>query len=186
MQPINLTVGGGNMDTIKRREEIIRMLLDSDAPIKGTQLAEHFGVSRQIIVQDIALIRANGTNILATPQGYLIPIKTEKQAIRRTIACNHKGYSSMEEELRTIVDLGGKIIDVIVDHPLYGEIRSPINVESRHDLDQFMENIKGSNAEPLSSLTGGLHLHTIEVKNLEMFEFIKRELKNKEFLINEV
>lgn len=185
MQPKNLTVGGGYVDTIKRREEIAKMLLESEAPIKGTELAEQFGVSRQIIVQDIALIRANGTNILATPQGYLIPVKAEKKNIRRTIACNHKGYDSLEEELRTIVDLGGKIIDVIVDHPLYGEIKSPINVESRHDLAQFMENIKGTNAEPLSSLTGGLHLHTIEVKNQEMFEIIKKELENKNFLINE-
>src|SRR5690606_26554579 len=147
------------MDTIERREEIIKMLHESDTPITGTDLAEHFGVSRQVIVQDIALIRAKGTKILATPQGYMVPAKIERNRIRRTIVCNHKGYDSMEEELRTIVDLGGKIIDVIVDHPLYGEIKSPINIESRHDLAQFMENIRGTNAEPLSSLTGRSEEH---------------------------
>ena len=178
-------IRGVAMSTSERRDDILILLRKSVIPIKGTELAEQFGVSRQVIVQDIAILRANGTNILATPQGYMLPVREESKALRRTIACNHKGYDSLEEELRIIVDLGGKIIDVIVDHPLYGEIKSPINVESRYDLAQFMENIKGTNAEPLSSLTGGLHLHTIEVKNQEVFELIKRELLNKNYLINE-
>jgi hypothetical protein len=173
------------VDTAKRREEILKLLQNAQKSVKGTELAEQFGVSRQVIVQDIAILRANGINILATPQGYLLPVREESKALRRTIVCNHKGYDSMEEELRIIVDLGGKIIDVIVDHPLYGEIKSPINIESRYDLAQFMDNIKETNAEPLSSLTGGLHLHTIEVKDQKTFELIKKELKGKNYLINE-
>ena len=177
-------VEGDNLDTINRREEILRKLTNNESPIKGTDLAELYSVSRQVIVQDIAILRAKGTNILATPQGYIIPQRAQKTNIRKTIVCNHKGYDQLENELRIIVDLGGKIIDVIVDHPLYGEIKSPINIESRHELAQFMKNIKDSNAEPLSSLTAGLHLHTIEVKDEDVFDRIRKALEDKKYLIN--
>lgn len=173
------------MDTKNRREEILKKLANNESPIKGTDLAELYSVSRQVIVQDIAILRAKGINILATPQGYIIPGNTQKTSIRKTIVCNHKGYDELENELMIIVDLGGKIIDVIVDHPLYGEIKSPINIESRHELSQFMKHIKLTNAEPLSSLTAGLHLHTIEVKDEEAFDRIRKALEDKKYLINE-
>ncbi len=164
------------MEAIKRREEVLEILQKSNKAIKGTDLAEKFKVTRQIIVQDIAILRAKGIDILATPQGYIIPPKTEGTILRKTIIGSHKGYDQMEEELKTIVDLGGRIVDVIVDHPLYGEIKSFINVGSRYELDEFMKNIREANAEPLSSLTDGLHLHTIEVKDENTFELIKKAL----------
>lgn len=173
------------MDTINRRDEILKLLNNTDIAIKGTDLADRFGVSRQVIVQDIAILRAKGENILATAQGYIIPTMDYGKKIKKTIVCNHQGYEELEEELRLIIDLGGKVLDVIVDHPLYGEIKSPINIETRYELDQFMQNIKSSNAEPLSRLTGGLHLHTIEVKDEDVFEMIVKALDNKKYLINE-
>lgn len=173
------------METKNRREEILNILNKTESAIKGTDLAQMFEVSRQVVVQDIAILRAQGTDIMATAQGYIIPKATQKQNIRKTIASNHKGYDEMEDELRLIIDLGGKIIDVIVDHPLYGEIRSPIDIGSRHELAQFMKNIKDTQAEPLSSLTGGLHLHTIEVKDEGVFELIKEALSKKKYLILE-
>jgi len=173
------------MDTLNRREEILKILNSNEIAITGTELAEKFGVSRQVIVQDIAILRAKGINILATSQGYLIPVKESSISIRKTIVCKHNGYDELEDELRIIVDLGGKIIDVIVDHPLYGELKSPINIESRHELSQFMNNIKKTNAEPLSSLTSGLHLHTIEVKDESVFKRIEKALKERKYLINE-
>lgn len=179
------TVGGYNLDTINRREEILKKLANNESQIKGTDLAELYSVSRQVIVQDIAILRAKGANILATPQGYIIPRNIENTKIKKTIVCTHKGYDELENELMIIVDLGGKIIDVIVDHPLYGELKSPINIESRHELSQFMKNIKDTNAEPLSSLTAGLHLHTIEVKNEDVFNRIRKALEDKKYLINE-
>jgi len=173
------------MDTLTRREEILKILNTIDIAITGTELAEKFGVSRQVIVQDIAILRAKGINILATSQGYLIPVKNHNLTIKKTIVCNHRGYDELEDELRIIVDLGGKIIDVIVDHPIYGELKSPINIGSRHELAQFMKNIKKTNAEPLSSLTSGLHLHTIEVKDEDAFERIEKALNERKYLINE-
>ncbi|TJX13599.1 transcription repressor NadR [Tissierella creatinini] len=170
------------MESTNRRDELLGILERSESAIKGTDLADKFSVTRQVIVQDIAILRARGITIIATPQGYIIPPKTENTLIRKTIVSSHKGYDHMEDELRTIVDLGGKIIDVIVDHPLYGEIKSPINVGSRYELDEFMKNIRETKAEPLSSLTDGLHLHTLEVKDENTFNMIKKALKEKNYL----
>lgn len=173
------------MDASLRRKEILKELQTSSEPVKGTDLSEKFGVSRQVIVQDIALLRAKGENILATPQGYLVPEAYGKSKLIKTIACIHKNNEELEDELKIIVDLGGKILDVIVDHPLYGEIKSQLQIASRHDLDLFMDNLNKTKAEPLSSLTSGLHLHTIEVENENLFEKIKNALLEKNYLIKE-
>ena len=164
------------METWERREEILKALNSSKKPIKGTDLSQIFDVSRQVIVQDIALLRARGENILATPQGYIIPNIYEKNKIIKTIVCNHEGYDQIEDELKTIVDGGGKAVDVIVEHPIYGEIKSLLEISSRLELEQFMDSIKKTKAEPLSSLTGGIHIHTIEVENEDSFKKIKEDL----------
>ncbi|MFA5577276.1 MAG: transcription repressor NadR [Tissierellaceae bacterium] len=173
------------MDANERREEIVKALKMAENPIKGTDLSEKFEVSRQVIVQDIAILRARGEDILATPQGYIMPRPFKSKVITRTIACIHQSNEEIEEELRTIVDLGGKIIDVVVEHPLYGEIKSQLQIGSRHDLGLFMENLNKTKAEPLSSLTDGVHLHTIEIEDEEMFERIKEALMGKNYLIKE-
>ncbi|HEY8363291.1 MAG TPA: transcription repressor NadR [Tissierellaceae bacterium] len=173
------------MDGNDRRIEILKILERAQEPIKGTDLAERFNVSRQVIVQDIALLRAEGNNILATPRGYVLPRSYEEKKIKKTIVCRHQGYDELEEELRIIVDLGGKIIDVIVEHPLYGEIKGSLEIASRYDLKLFMDELRKTKAEPLASLTGGIHLHTIEVPDEETFERIKRELSKKKLLIQE-
>jgi len=169
----------------ERREKILNALVKSHKPIKGTELAKMHKVTRQVIVQDIALLRARGENILATPQGYLIPEADREKKLVKRIVCKHKYNSEMEDELKTIVDLGGKIIDVIVEHPLYGEIRSFLQISSRLDLEHFMSSIRETDAEPLSSLTEGLHIHTIEVRDEKAFNRIKMALREKGYLADE-
>ncbi|MCF6460111.1 transcription repressor NadR [Clostridium sp. Cult3] len=173
------------MEAWERRDEILKTLKKSNKPIKGTELSERFGVSRQIIVQDIALLRARGEDILATPQGYIIPQLYGDNKLVKKIVCKHQGYDEIEEELKTIVDMGGKVLDVIVDHPLYGEIKSPLEISSRLDLEEFLDSLIETNAEPLSSLTEGIHIHTIEVDDEKSFQKIKKALTKKGYLINE-
>ncbi len=177
--------GSEFMDANERRQEILKILQLSDEPVKGTDLSEQLGVSRQVIVQDIAILRARGENILATPQGYLMPKIHEKRKLSKTIVCTHKNNRELEEELSIIIDLGGKVIDVIVEHPLYGEIKSQLQIGSRHDLKLFIDNLEATKAEPLSSLTGGIHLHTIEVDDEKTFKRIKETLFEKKYLIKE-
>lgn len=170
---------------MERREKILEMLIKSEKSIKGIDLSEKLQVSRQVIVQDIAILRASGENILATLQGYSIPKTYEKDKVQKAIACVHEGYDEIEDELKTIIDLGGSVIDVLVDHPVYGEIKSQLQIYSRYDIDQFVEGLKSTKAEPLSLLTGGIHIHRIEADDEQTIKRIKEALLKKRYLIKE-
>ncbi|SHI86231.1 transcription repressor NadR [Lutispora thermophila] len=166
----------------ERREKILSILKDRSVPLTGTDLSKLTGVSRQVIVQDIAILRARGLNIIATPQGYLL-MKDLKNRMRKIIACCHDKMG-MRKELEIIVDNGGKVIDVIVEHSLYGEIKAMLMLESRLDIDNFMRHYENSDTKPLSMLTGGVHLHTIEVPDETSYYHIVSDLEKHGYLIN--
>ncbi|HHV27644.1 MAG: transcription repressor NadR [Clostridiaceae bacterium] len=173
------------MNSDERRLEIINILNKLDEPISGTELAKKLGVSRQVIVQDIAILRASGEEIIATPQGYIILKDVDGNRIIKTIVCKHSTYDEIEDELKTIVDMGGKILDVIVEHPVYGEIKGSLMISSRLDVEKFIKNLKNTNAEPLSSLTDGIHIHSIEIEDEETFKKIIEKLEEKSYLIKD-
>ncbi|MCR2044358.1 transcription repressor NadR [Anaerosalibacter massiliensis] len=173
------------MSSDDRRSEIINILNKLDKAISGTDLAKKLGVSRQIIVQDIAILRASGEEIIATPQGYIVLKDVNERRLIKTIVCKHSTYEEIEDELKTIVDIGGKVLDVIIEHPIYGEIKSSLMISSRLDVDEFIKNLKATNAEPLSSLTEGVHIHSIEVENEENFKKIEKVLEEKSYLIKD-
>ena len=162
-----------------RKEKIIEEIKKSDKPISASTLAKKLGVSRQIIVGDVALIRASGTNIIATPRGYILDAKQQNQTY--TIAVNHS-QEQMADELYTIVDLGGCAIDVIVDHPVYGQLTGKLHLSSRYDVDQFIKKVNNNQAKPLSQLTDGLHLHTIQCPNEDTYQRIVSALDEKGYL----
>lgn len=162
-----------------RKEKIIEEIKKSNKPISASTLAKKLGVSRQIIVGDVALIRASGTNIIATPRGYILDSKQQNQTY--TIAVNHS-QEQMADELYTIVDLGGCAIDVIVDHPVYGQLTGKLHLSSRYDVDQFIKKVNNNQAKPLSQLTDGLHLHTIQCPNEDTYQRIVSALDGKGYL----
>lgn len=166
---------------MNRRDQIIHIIQKSEKPISATTLAKHFGVSRQIIVGDVALIRASGTHIIATPRGYVLD--EQKSEHTYTIAVKHL-REQLADELYTIVDLGGSIIDVIVEHPIYGQLTGKLHISSRYDVDQFLNKVNTSNAKPLSQLTDGLHLHTIQCQNEDVYHRIVKALDDKGYLFN--
>lgn len=170
------------MKGIVRRNEIEKDIVQAKEPIKGSSLAKKYGVSRQVIVQDIALLRAEGKMIIATPQGYLLP-KKQKKSLQKTIVTRHKKEKDLKEELTIMVDLGVTIIDVIVEHPLYGEIRGNLNIKSRLDIENFMNRMENVEAKPLAELTDGIHMHTIEVPSEGVYEKLISLLRNKNYLI---
>lgn len=161
-----------------RKERIMQEIKKSSKPISASTLAKICGVSRQIIVGDIALLRASGIHIIATPRGYILDTT---QGLCKTIAVKHI-QEQMADELYTIVDLGGEIIDVIVEHPIYGQITGKLHLSSRYDVDQFLEKVKSSTAKPLSKLTDGIHLHTIQYPNEETLCRIEEVLLHKGYL----
>src|ERR1700683_3195666 len=164
-----------------RRRRIVAWMRTHGGPIRGGELAKHFRVSRQLLVQDVAILRAGGEDIVATPRGYLLP-KSAGRGHRAILACRHAPERT-EEELQILVDHGVKILDVIVEHPLYGELRGSLEIESRADLEDFLAHVSASHALLLSSLTGGVHLHTIEASRPEMISRAKARLRARGFLL---
>lgn len=171
------------MNLSERREKLLNIIEESNKPIKGNELAKLLNVSRQIIVQDIALIRASGQEIVATPQGYIIFNQSSK--IEEKIKCkNHKNNEELFDELKIIVDMGGTIKDVIVNHPIYGEIKAELNISSLRDINEFMNKIEKDEFKQLSSLTECNHIHTIQVSKKEILDDILRKLREKDMISN--
>ena len=154
------------MRSDERRKAIAGILRAADAPVSASALAEKFSVSRQVIVGDIALLRSAGAEIIATPRGYVLPRATD--GITRTIACRHT-LAQTGQELDILVDNGCTVLDVIVEHPVYGQLTGQLQISSRYDVEQFLARIRDSDAAPLSMLTGGLHLHTLCCPNEDAY-----------------
>ncbi len=167
-----------------RRNQIRDILRNRFSPLSAAELAKKLNVTRQTIVGDIALLRAQGADIIATPAGYLFASNMAKGSmLERQIACCHTP-SELENELFTVVDNGGEILDVIVEHPIYGQITGRLDIKSRFDAARFIDSICKQNALLLSQLTEGIHLHTIRCKDEPAFERILSALSAKGLLLS--
>ncbi|WP_028274192.1 transcription repressor NadR [Atopococcus tabaci] len=169
------------MKASERRQNILRLLNHSTHPISAGNLAESFQVSRQAIVGDVALLRAEGNEILATPKGYVMVRPEPATGYVKQIVCQHDSEAT-KDELYTIVDLGGELADVIVEHPVYGELRGRLNVSNREDADRFLAQVNRYETALLSVLTNGIHMHTISTPDQETFTKITQALEAKHIL----
>lgn len=169
------------MEAEKRRGQILAILREKQGPVSASSLARRMGVSRQLIVGDIALLRAQGSEIIATARGYTMgPVVTAGRYIGK-LACQHRSDAAAEE-LRTIVEQGGEVLDVIVVHELYGEITGQLGIATLADVDAFLRKVENKEARLLSELTGGVHLHTIVCRDADAFESVKAALERKSML----
>ena len=173
------------MTAERRREQILTVLSESQEPVSATKLASLYDVSRQIIVGDIALLRAAGEEIMATPRGYTMTPSSASGSYRRAVACIHEDPEDMRKELNIMVDNGCTVVDVIVEHVIYGQIIGALDISSRYDVSVFMEKVLTEQAPPLSSLTGGIHVHTLSCDSKETFERTVTELRKAGFLYEE-
>lgn len=162
----------------ERREQILKILNKSKNPVAGTDLAKQFDVSRQVVVQDIALIRANGVDVISTNRGYVIQ---EGNVVSRVFKVIHTD-AQVEEELNLYVDNGARVEDVFVYHKVYGIIRADMNIKSRRDVRKYMEDISGGKSTTLMNLTSNYHYHTIVAEDEQTLDLIQNELKEKGFL----
>lgn len=169
------------MDGQERREKLVQILWSQKTAISGTELARQLGVSRQVIVQDIALLRATNKNILSTTKGYLLYYQ-EKQKVNRCFLVKHT-TDEIEDELCTIVDFGGKVLDVIVSHDIYGQITKDLMLGTRQDVYDFVNKVKVNHTKPLKELTDGVHFHTVEADSEEILDRIEQALAAKHYLI---
>ncbi|SIS40692.1 transcription repressor NadR [Salimicrobium flavidum] len=160
----------------ERREAILKQLRESASPLTGKSLAEEMKVTRQVIVADVSLLKAGGEPIIATSQGYLY-MKEEKRrfSYRRTIVCCHN-RSETKEELEILVDHGVYVQNVVIEHPVYGDLKAELHLGNRRDVERFMEQVNSSNATYLLELTDGVHTHEIAADREEAIEEAVREL----------
>ncbi|WP_332647192.1 transcription repressor NadR [Lysinibacillus sp. 54212] len=167
----------------ERRLELLTLLQNHKGPITGTDMAKHANVSRQVIVNDMNLLKARNEPIVATSQGYIYYMA--EQAVRtyeRKIVCMHSSQET-KDEMYTLVDCGVTINNVIVEHPIYGEITASIMVSNRFEVDSFLNRLQESNASLLSALTDGTHLHVISAPSTEMLDQAEARLREKGYLI---
>lgn len=168
------------MEGSERREKLLTLLKTSTEPLSGTALAKEFSVSRQVIVQDIALLRATNKNILSTAKGYLLYYQ-ENQKVNRCFSVKHT-TAQIADELNTIVDHGGKVLDVIVSHPIYGTISADLIIVNRKDVTDFVHKVQAKQTVPLKELTNDRHLHTVEADSEEVLDEIEAALRKKGYL----
>ena len=168
------------MNAAQRRESILEKLSAAKAPVSASALAGQLGVSRQIVVGDVALLRAGGAQIDATPRGY--QLHPAEKGFTGILACVHSTEDEMRTELYTVVDQGGVVVDVTVENSLYGELCGNLNIASRYDVDNFIRQAKDTPECLLSRMTGGVHLHTLHFPDAGTFQRIKKALDEKGIL----
>ena len=167
----------------ERRERIRELLAAEETPLSASRLASLLHVSRQIVVGDIALLRASGTDIDATPRGYLLQREAAPKKTWKLASCHDE--AGMERELQICVDNGCRVLDVIVEHPIYGQLTGELQISSRYDIEQFIEHVRQNQAHALSELTNGIHLHTLECPNEEAYRRVCRELEKEGILLRD-
>ncbi|MFZ2220263.1 MAG: transcription repressor NadR, partial [Rhodoferax sp.] len=157
----------------------LKQIGSTEVPISGAKLAKDLGVSRQVIVQDIALIRAAGHDVLSTNRGYLL---NQPLQVERLIKVKHKD-DEIQEELFAIVDFGGRILNVIVEHKIYGRIEVGLDINSRKQALEFIADLDSGEATPLNHLTDSEHYHKISADSEEEMDQIENYLREKGFLV---
>lgn len=170
----------------ERRNLLLQLLMKADKPITGGELASKANVSRQVIVQDISLLKAKNYPIIATSQGYVFLNNQQNQPniFERIIACKHSPEQT-KQELTILVDHGVFVKDVIVEHQVYGDLTASIRVGNRNEVNEFINKINKSKAAYLSQLTGGIHLHTLQADSLEKLDLACEQLSDEGFIVHD-
>ena len=168
------------MTGAERRKTILKLMKESTKPLSGGALGTATGVSRQVVVQDIALLRSEGHSILATARGYLLDEPKEEKCSR--LFKVYHDESRTEEELNLIVDLGGVVEDVMVNHKVYNKVSAPLNIKNRRDVQNFLKNLRDGKSTPLSKITTGYHFHLVSAEEMEILNEIEVTLRQNNFL----
>lgn len=163
------------MENQERRKKILEMLKEATKPVTGTEMAQVCQVSRQIIVGDIALLRASGTPVISTPQGYQLQ-QVSPYGVQESFLCKH-GPEKVEAELNSIVDNGGVVHNVVVEHEVYGFLEGELNLKSRRDVQLYLQKMRATRAPLLSSISEGVHTHLVAASTPEDMEAVRKALE---------
>lgn len=165
----------------ERRGVILAELRGAAKPLSGSALARATGVSRQVIVQDIALLRANGHDVIATARGYVLQEGANAQMPTRLFKVRHT-VDQLEDELDLVVDRGGIVMNVMVNHRVYGKITADLDIRNRRDIERYLHDIASGKSFPLLTVTSGYHFHRIAAEDEQTLDEIEAMLKEKGYL----
>ena len=166
------------MKVTERRKAIVNLLSASKTPISGGELSKQFNVSRQIIVQDITVLKGLGYEIFSTHHGYVLQ---KSPLVERVFKLKHTTEQT-EDELNSIVDLGGTVVDIFVWHKVYGKISATLNIFSRLHVKQFLEGVRTGKSTELMNITGGYHYHTVRADSEAVLDKIGETLQQKNYI----
>jgi len=170
------------MKAEERRKEIVYFLMNENKAISGSTLSEKLNVSRQIIVQDIAVLKASGYEILSTHQGYVLQ---KTPLVERIFKVKHT-EDMTENELTCIVELGGIIVDIFVWHKVYGKIKVDLNIFSKYHIEQYIKGMRSGKSTELMNITSGYHYHTVRADSNETLDMIEKALNEKNYIVPEI
>ena len=170
------------MKADQRRKEIASYMMSAQNAVPGGKLSEKFGVSRQIIVQDISALKEAGYEILSTHSGYVMQTTPHYERVFKLFHTKDQ----TEDELNTIIDLGGIVSDVFVWHKVYGKMTAPLNISSRLHISQFIDGVRTGKSSELMNITGGYHYHTVKADSEEVLNRIESALQEKGFIAPEI
>ncbi len=119
------------------------------------------------------MIRAGGHEITSTNRGYVLK---EEPAVRRTFYVNHSD-EALFDELVAVVDMGGKVINVMVEHKVYGKMEADLNIASRRQVNVFMSEIQSGQSSPLKNITSNDHAHIVEAESEEILNLIEEKFR---------
>lgn len=166
------------MKSDERRKSIVNLLVSEKKPVSGSELSEKFGVSRQIIVKDISILKEQGYEIIASNSGYVMQLSPYKERVFKV----YHTTEQTDEELKIIVDLGGIVADVFVWHKAYGKMEAKLNISSRSQIEQFIESIRTGKSVELMHVTGGYHYHTVRAENDDVLDRIELSLTERGYI----
>ena len=170
------------MKADERRKAIANLLTTEQKAVSGAALSAEFGVSRQIIVQDITALRSSGYDIISTHNGYLVQKTPLKERVFKVFHTTER----TEEELNLIIDLGGTVVDVYVWHKVYGRMYAPLNIYSRVQVKQFIDGVRTGKSTELMHITGGYHYHTVRAESDQVLDSIAEALTQSGFIAPEI
>lgn len=161
-----------------RRKRLVALMREAGQPLSGTKLGQATGVSRQVVVQDIALLRTEGYAVVSTARGYLLEQETQAKRLFKVFHTD----AQVEDELTVIVDTGGTVLDVMVNHRVYGKMTAPLRIANRRDVKMFVNDLKTGKSAPLLNVTAGYHFHHVGADSEEILDEIADALHRKGYL----
>lgn len=157
----------------------MNILGQSAVPLSGTALGKQLGVSRQVVVQDIALLRQSGAAIFATNRGYVV--ETADVRPKRLFKVHHT-IEQTGEELNLMVDHGAVVENVIVNHRTYGRLSADLGFRNRRDVARFLHELATGASTPLMNITSGYHFHEVSAESEEVLDELEAALEEVGFL----